>query len=263
MLADRVASFFGGGARQRGTQYFKAGRARIEAWSDDDSIAVRVRGTREYDVRLEIAAGKTGWTVAVDCTCPYVDSCDDYCKHIWAAILAVDADGRLESPPARVDVHFLASDGEEREADDDPVDVVHAIMASGVALGPRSIARQGIARQAVERWRRFRSGRPAVSVRPHVPDWTELVNLVKPAASLARPLARARPVVVPEPWYVIEGDDSNGSGSVTVSLASRTVLKSGEPGALRQFSIHSADIGQISDPRHRMALLLLSGAIPS
>jgi superfamily II DNA or RNA helicase len=70
--------------RQRGTSYFYGGRVRITSGSAWRLVAT-VRGSSAY--RVEMA--REGATVRATCSCPYFDV--SLCKHIWATVLAADA----------------------------------------------------------------------------------------------------------------------------------------------------------------------------
>ncbi len=58
-----------------------------DAWHVDATV----RGSRSYDVKLS----REHDAIEAWCTCPY---CEDYfepCKHIWATLLAAEAEGYL------------------------------------------------------------------------------------------------------------------------------------------------------------------------
>ncbi len=111
----------------RGRRYFEQGRVQFTEKSSDRAVA-RVRGSSgnyvvELDARL-LSDGALGAT----CTCPYFDG-GDYCKHIWATLLAADAQNVFQGRelPRRlmlVDAES-AEDGwddelaDERDAQDD------------------------------------------------------------------------------------------------------------------------------------------------
>jgi superfamily II DNA or RNA helicase len=91
-LAARLANEFTSTIRGRGHNYFLRRRVHIRSGSDRE-LTAEVRGSYEnYDVGLHWADG----TLLAWCDCPYFES-NGFCKHIWATILAADAQGYLSS----------------------------------------------------------------------------------------------------------------------------------------------------------------------
>ncbi len=83
-LARDLASHFDTSVRKRGVDYYRGGRVQIEDGSES-RIAAIVRGSDRYEVHLE----RDHDEIRATCTCPHFDT--DMCKHIWACILAADA----------------------------------------------------------------------------------------------------------------------------------------------------------------------------
>ncbi len=125
--------------RDRGRQYLRDGRVRIASGTDESVDAV-VQGTRPYDVSLR----RSGSTLQAGCTCPYIASNAEPCKHIWAAALAAQEQGFLRydggpiyglqldlenDPMADADEGAVEDDGNEDEPD---------ARASGLRLVPPS-----------------------------------------------------------------------------------------------------------------------------
>ncbi len=105
--------------RARGREYFDAGAVTLEV-AGPARVLATVMGSRLYGV--ELAAGPAG--LGVKCTCPYFDREAEWCKHIWAAILAVDAD---ESGQMRV--------GPPRAAADAWKEALEALAAASASAG--------------------------------------------------------------------------------------------------------------------------------
>ena len=64
-----------------GDLYFTQSRVRMVRHEQDSLYAI-VSGTLEYDVHID-------WddqTWRSSCTCPYAESHDDPCKHVWATL---------------------------------------------------------------------------------------------------------------------------------------------------------------------------------
>jgi hypothetical protein len=75
--------------RARGDEYWREGRVHITKASHD-RLDARVRGSRSYHVTLE---RERGGTVALACSCPYVEEYETPCKHLWATMLEADRMG--------------------------------------------------------------------------------------------------------------------------------------------------------------------------
>ncbi|MGE5754741.1 MAG: SWIM zinc finger family protein, partial [Planctomycetaceae bacterium] len=100
--------------RERGRDYFASRRVTLvggDAWHADATV----RGSRSYDVKLSREHDE----IEAWCTCPY---CEDYfepCKHIWATLLAAEAEGYLEGDGRRTARHLTLVGPDD---DDDPED---------------------------------------------------------------------------------------------------------------------------------------------
>ena len=87
--------------RTKGYSYYVNGTVTITT-TTTSMVAADVRGTRVYHVNLTREDG--GFIGS--CECPFFADRQDVCKHIWALVLAADAQGLLppESPDAWLDV---------------------------------------------------------------------------------------------------------------------------------------------------------------
>src|SRR5207253_1982612 len=84
-LASALSSLFDDGVRSRGAGYFRSGAVRIVSGSAE-GVDARVLGSRQYDVQLDW----DGRSLALCCDCPHFEI-GVPCKHLWATILASDA----------------------------------------------------------------------------------------------------------------------------------------------------------------------------
>ena len=76
--------------RTKGNRYFLGGAVRAiegSAWH----VSATVRGSQSYEVLLS----REGDEVLASCECPYFNDRIQICKHIWAVVLAADAEGFL------------------------------------------------------------------------------------------------------------------------------------------------------------------------
>jgi superfamily II DNA or RNA helicase len=88
-LASILSDDFESSIRNRGKIYYWQSRVRIRRGSDRE-VQATVRGSRAYDVNMDLANG----TLSLDCDCDYFDTVGP-CKHLWATVLAADAKGYL------------------------------------------------------------------------------------------------------------------------------------------------------------------------
>jgi superfamily II DNA or RNA helicase len=118
--------------RAKGYSYFVTGTVTIVG-STTEQVTANVRGTQLYHVMLAREdAGFTG-----TCECPFFEDRADICKHIWAVVLAADAEGLMppDGPDAWLDVGVSAGTG-----------------------GSRLDARPGFTRRLPDPWERFLDG---------------------------------------------------------------------------------------------------------
>ena len=93
-LADALARDVSERTRTRGNRYFLGGAVRAIEGSGAEVVAT-VRGSEWYRVRLS----RDGDAFLASCQCPYFADRQDFCKHIWAVVLAADAEGLLLAEP--------------------------------------------------------------------------------------------------------------------------------------------------------------------
>src|SRR4051794_18613748 len=89
-LASTLERFVNPKVRKRGIHYFRGKRVRLTACGPETAEAV-VSGSSEYDVLL--THDPEG--LRASCSCPFSGR-GEPCKHLWAAILEVDAKGGLQ-----------------------------------------------------------------------------------------------------------------------------------------------------------------------
>ena len=91
-LTRRITASFDVRVRARGLEYFQRGAVRRLRVQPDGRVTAKVHGGQTYNVTLEIYLSSSTGSVLVDCDCPYVDGSGEPCKHIWATLLATEAD---------------------------------------------------------------------------------------------------------------------------------------------------------------------------
>ena len=95
ILSARFAGKFSSGIRKRGQDYYVQRRVRIQRGSDL-VVTASVRGSRSYYVNLDWRGDR----LSVSCDCPYFMDNEVPCKHLWATILAAQAQGLLAEAAA-------------------------------------------------------------------------------------------------------------------------------------------------------------------
>ena len=115
MLLDAALSpSFSPAIRERGAQYFRAGKVKLGLVTRDTASA-RVHGSDQYDVDLVLE----GNTVHASCECPYSAQYGDACKHIWAMILAATPQGFARDAASRGGLELVLDESGEFDDDDD------------------------------------------------------------------------------------------------------------------------------------------------
>ena len=94
-LSSEAAADFSSQTRARGLDYYRSGSVRIRNGSEWE-VKARVRGARQYEVTIAWHGGALSMT----CDCPFFDSTGP-CKHLWATILAAEAQGYLNQAANR------------------------------------------------------------------------------------------------------------------------------------------------------------------
>jgi superfamily II DNA or RNA helicase len=112
-LRTQLAGDFDSAIVQRGTDYFRTGRVRIQVASASRVVAT-VRGSTRYQVGLEREAQK----IRASCTCPYFDV--GLCKHIWAVIVAADSQRLLQGMGRDAGIELVRREVGYDGLDEDP-----------------------------------------------------------------------------------------------------------------------------------------------
>src|SRR5687768_1554516 len=100
-LVEALARDVSERTRTKGNRYFLGGAVRAIEGSDSEVVAT-VRGSEWYRVRLS----REGDGFFASCQCPYFSDRQDFCKHIWAVVLAADAEGLLLADPVTEDAYL-------------------------------------------------------------------------------------------------------------------------------------------------------------
>ena len=236
-LTETLADFFSKAIRDRGLQYFKGGLVYIQQ-ATYQSLEARVRGSESYNVTLEIRRKN----LLVSCSCPYFD--EDYCKHIWATMLAADAKGYLLE--AGRSVQFLDTDVSPYSEDDEEED----------SLDPKKAIADILNRQV------SKNSTPHNTPAPVAPPaiWKKQIEQVNASMSQRQTYAYDVWPQGREVLYVIDIPATLNTQGLILELNSREKKLNGEWKKPRAMSASKDLIQRLPNPADQQILSLLVGA---
>ncbi|MFN7930096.1 MAG: SNF2-related protein [Blastocatellia bacterium] len=257
-LSQALKTEFTKTIRQRGLEYFQRQTVTLKK-ADQWNVTAVVRGSTKYDVTLR--RDDEGVIIAA-CSCPYVNTNQEPCKHLYAVVLAAE------------DKHFLQGDGdnsdlmldlevnddyeddyeEEEEEDDDDYRSSYQLRRK-----MSEDARQRIIEAQKARWG-LQPARTAAPPPPPAPAWKQTLTGITKANSNKHtpppfhwPAGRELIFIVDLPAMV--GNDSG----VVIETHYRETLKSGEWSKLKSIGLRAAQIPHIPDAVDRQILTYLLG----
>ena len=224
--------------RQRGRDYFVSGRVTVfegDAWH----VAATVRGSRSYDVKLS----RVRDVIEAWCSCPYCESYRDPCKHIWASLLAAEAE------------RYLLGDGRRpvRRLTLAPPDGVFEIedeeWYETMRPSPSSRARTATAHS------KRRSRRP----RQEVPGWKETLSRLHATPEQTPAITSAALPPGHELIYIVDRPASLASNGLVLEVATRHRKRDGEWSKPKGRRFTQSEIARLSVPADRQAMAMLAG----
>ncbi len=222
MLAERLRASVPARIRHRGEDYWRLGKAEVIEGGPQVVEAV-VRGTEEYAVSLSFRRRKR--LLEGNCTCPYFDDRLAICKHIWATVLAADAQGLLSSVRGVARVRL-------KPGFEPPSDSWELLARANSSFGPSE---------------------------PASPPWRARLREVKKTAPGVDPEQRVwlgqRRI-----FYQLDAEASRRDGAVTIELRCQDLKKNGEWGALKVGAPHRRTISHLPDSTDRHLLSMILGA---
>jgi superfamily II DNA or RNA helicase len=225
-------------SRVRGSSYFRSGAVRSLS-IENGIIQAVVRGTVSYTVWLETGDA----LIRTSCTCPYFVDHMDTCKHIFAVILAAEAQSiPLVSPgvrPEDVEIEPLVPDDDDDLPGDDDNE-----------------------EEDEDGWRLIPPRMPAAKPAPPVrtPAWKQLLTTVS-ADVQTPPAGRAR-ITSGQLIFVIDAAASVASNALVLELMTRDRKTNGEWGKPKIARVTVADVQNLADPDERAILDRLVGPRP-
>ena len=227
-LSTRLAGDFDEGVRSRGQAYFYRGRVHIQHGSGDE-VEARVKGSRNYDVSLYWEDGQ----LSADCDCEYFDSAGP-CKHLWATILAADAQGFLSAAAASVLVLDCGVSHPDGEPD-------YEEYGRGDRYTPRPVVEI-----------------PKPPPAPKLPDWQkQIIEISQHRAETGRPSDTwpAKRQIL----YIVDVANSVSAGCLVLSLGSYTPKADGSWSRHGALSLKRGQVAQLPLAEDREILAALAG----
>jgi superfamily II DNA or RNA helicase len=222
-LTDALARDVPERTRVKGSRYFLGGRVTgIEGSGDHVTATVRGSGSQWYQVHLT----RFGDEILASCGCPFFTDRNDFCKHIWAVILAADAEGFLiGNRPITKDVYLESA----YTGDSDPVTRSRADLGRAQPVQRR------------EPWQRF-------------------LDAVQQRASGSAEAVPTSRYAHGEILYLIDREVTAADVVPTIQLQWRTRKKNGDWGKPQPAALSLADLEQLPEDIDRTILSLLIGA---
>ena len=266
-LSHALKSEFTTTIRQRGLNYFQRKLVQIKK-ADAWKVKAIVRGSSKYTV--EFVRDIEG-VIAASCTCPYVSSSDDPCKHIYATILEADDKKYLQGngDNSQVILDLQVEDEyddyddeyeEEEEEEDDYVPTSYKAKQAKRTISED--ARQRILEAQKARWGLVtaRQIAPVAPAPPPPPAWKQTLSGISKAYQAPATLPPFQWPAGRELIYIVDLPAMTGNESgVVIETNYRERLKSGEWGKLKSISLRANHIPFLADPTDQQVLTFLLG----
>jgi hypothetical protein len=238
VLSANLISLVSKRARERGRDYFASRRVTLvggDAWHADATV----RGSRLYDVKLSREQDE----IEAWCTCPY---CEDYfepCKHIWATLLATEAQGYLAGDGTRTPRHLtlVAPDGED--------DLEAEEWYETPRPSPTSRPRNDIANS------KPRSRQPRQTTRA----WKETLSRLRSTTEQTPAIRSAALPPGHELVYVVDIQASLAGNGLVLEVATRNRKRDGEWSKPKGRRFALSEIEHLPEPADRQAMAILAG----
>ncbi len=233
-LTKLLSPYFTAKTRQRGQDYHAWKNVRIEQGSPTE-VEAQVRGNGTYWVGLSYEAG----VLYGDCSCPFVSSNLEPCKHLWATLLTVEASGYLSAARNRsLSFHLDGWDTMPGEELDESLDEsgtrFESLQVKSSGPGPR---------------RRVSPPSPP----PWKKQFEQLATTVSYDTTPAQNWPATRQIL-----YLIDGPASESNRAVMLEVAWREPKKNGDWCKPKTQALTTGQIALLPEP-DRQILALLTG----
>jgi len=237
----QLSGDFDSAIRQRGADYFRKGRVRIDHASASRIVAT-VRGSSPYQVELKRESGK----LDVSCTCPYFDI--DLCKHIWAVLLAAQTQPLLQGTERNGGLKLVRVDEEDDfdDWDDDDEDIEAAPPYRPV------IPRKALAPAQLPT--------PHVSRKPTAASWRKQIAQLNPLPPSGFSSTHEVFPSKRELLYVIDVDNTLEQGGLYLEVFFRDLKRDGAWGKPKSQYLRRELLHRLPDSNDRHILAFLAGA---
>ncbi len=228
-LVDRFEHLVPDEVRRRGRAYHREGA--VELLTNNGEVRAHVFGTRRYSIVLQ----SKGDQLVVSCDCPYFGDGGRVCKHIWATLLAAEADDIDADDDFSIDDDF----GVEPDGDD------------VAAPATRVLHQQPVSRRS-DRVRSPGEGGTA---------WKSVLRTINEAQRNDALVARhdRRWPEGREQLYVIDIADTMASGSLTLDVLHRDRKRDGTWSKTKPAAINEELIRHSPEAADRQVLAMLLG----
>jgi hypothetical protein len=234
--AKAFASSFDAAVRQRGEKYFRSGAVKnLQYDPHQEMLWAEVEGNRTYQVK---AGFNRDGSWESYCDCPYADSYDAPCKHVWAILLAAEKAGLIPD--------FAASD---------PLPTSEVIEMLLNAANDSANSRQTASARKP----------PAVKKRPPAkkppkPAWMQFLKAIRDQSQHGH-------TPVPPPGipadrrivYIIDADATRDARGIVLHLGTQRIGPNGQPQAVKNYVFNIDALHYHSDPADRQIIQLLQG----
>lgn len=271
-LMKRCQRAFSSSDRQKGRQYFLRGAVTItEESSVGIDAEVQGSGSARYRVKLVWRDAKRDSLLEIYCSCPRFAGTSD-CKHVVAAILAVDAHGICRKIPGNGPLQVMEWEGDDDhewgatvdddDGDDDDLPEMDGFDEADLT---GSVYRGRGPARPMRSANRKSSARPRANKPPAIKStWkAPLQRLAAEQALGDESDSDQRPVGPREIWYLLERSVRSSTGWLQVGLWQRPLKKDGTWGTFKRFKLARAEIDRLPVAEDRVVIGLLAGNQPA
>ena len=254
-FAEIFEKFFPAKTRKRGHSYFAGNKVQIDR-VDETQVKATVEGSSSEPYSVEVAWDDDGnGSFFGYCSCPHYAE-GNLCKHIWAAMLAMDSKGVTEELMDRglFAEHYDEETGDDFWDDDEPddepdevsgLDSIYDVLDRLGYQGARP--RPDRRRTPTQIWQQQLSSIVGRVDGPHAPR--------RPSPRLG---GKQR-----EAWFVLDLGESVGAGGLVINLRQREARKNGGFGKVKRLAVRFGKIPEFVDPEDRRLIELLLGNRPA